>query len=217
MGEFPISLDDGWVDADVAHEFPALRLATAGVDCVPGSSPEGLRRQLRMVSDRMTGAKAIKLRRDPVPSAYRIFYRLVGLDPDETLTPIEQAALGRLFHGDYHSSGLVEDALKLALVETGVPIYAVDEATLEGPLGVRPATPGERLGRGPHDPDLLPGRLVVADPVRPVAALFGDIAPEHRVTKRSRRLRLLAVGVAGVPRIHVEEALFTCAEALQAG
>lgn len=216
MGEWPVSLDDGWIEAGLAAEFPELRLATTAVDCVPGASNEGLREQLRWVSDKMTGAKAIKLRRDPVPSAYRVFYRLVGLDPDQTRTPIEEAALGRLFHGDYRSAGLVDDALLLALVETGVPVYAVDEATLEGPVGVRPARSGERLGRGRYDPDLLPGRLVVADSARPVAALFGDVAPEHRVGPASRRVRLMAVGVAGVPRIHVEEALFACAEALQA-
>lgn len=214
-GDFPVSLDDGWIDADVAQEFPDLRLATVGVSCVPGPSPPGLRRQLRYVSDRMNGARAIKLRRDPVPSAYRVFYRLVGLDPDETPTPVEEAARGRLFHGGYRSSGLVEDALLLALVETGVPVYAVDEATLAGPLGVRPARAGERLGRGEYDPDLPPGRLVLADPERPVGVLFGAVAAEHRVTRESRAARLVAIAVAGVPRIHVEEALFTCAETLQ--
>lgn len=215
MSDFPVSLDDGWVDADVAAEFPELVLRTARVPCVPGRSSEGVRRQLRHVSDRMTGAKAIKLRRDPVPSAYRVFYRLVGLDPDETLTPVEQAALDRLFRGHYRAAGLVDDALLLALVETGVPVYAVDDATLEGPIGVRPARRGERLGEGEHDPDLVPGRLVLADPVRPVGVLFGDISSTHRVTRESRQLRLVAVGVAGVPRIHVEEALFACAQALQ--
>lgn len=212
---FPTSLDDGWIDAELAAEFPELRLRTVGVPCVPGKSPDGLRQQLRYVSDRMNGAKAIKLRRDPIPSAYRVFYRLVGLDPDQTLTPIEQAALERLFHGDYHSTGLVDDALLLALVETGVPVYAVDEATLNGPLGLRPARVGERLGQGEYDPDLQPGRLVVADSERPVGVLFGAVAPEHRVSRESRRVRLAAVGVEGVPRIHVEEALFACAEALQ--
>lgn len=212
----PVSLDDGWIDARLAEEFPELRLATAGVECAPGRSPEGLRRQLRHLSDRMTGAKAIKLRSEPIPSAYRVFYRLIGLDPDQTRTPVEDAALGRLFVGGYRSHGLVDDALLLALVETGVPIYAVDEDTLAGPLGVRLSRPGERLGQGEHDPDLAPGRLVVADPEQPVAVLFGPIAPGHRVTKASRRLRLMAVGVAGVPAIHVEEALFACAEALQA-
>ncbi len=216
MSDFPTDLDDGWIDAELAAEFPDLKLRTAAVPTVAAGPSEGVREQLRFVSDRMSGARAIKLRRDPIPSAYRVFYRHVGLDPDKTLTPVEQAALGRLFHGGYSGGDRVGDALLLALVETGVPIYAVDEETLAGPLGVRPARAGERLGTGEHDPDLRPGRLVVADPDQAVAALFGDVAPAFRVTKRCRTVRLLAVGVAGVPRIHVEEALFACAEALQA-
>ncbi len=217
MSGFPASLDDGWIAAELAAEFPELRLATVGVRCVPGPSPEGLRLQLRVLSDRMTGSRAVLLRVQPVPRAYRVFFRLVGLDPEQTPTPVEAAALGRLLHGDYGSRGLVEDALLAGLVETGVPLYAVDEAALEGPLGLRPARAGERLGGGADAPDLPPGRLVVADARRPVAALFGEVAPEHRPTRASRRLRIMAVGVAGVPRIHVEEALFGCAETLQAG
>lgn len=215
MSDLPVSLDDGWIDAELAAEFPELRLATVGVACVPAASPLGLRQQLRHLSDRINGARAIRLRRDPVPSAYRVFFRLVGLDPDATLVGVEQAALDRLLSGDYRSAGLVDDALLLALVETGVPVYAIDEATLSGPLGVRPARAGERLGQGPYDPDLVPGRLMLADAERPVGVLLGPVAPEHRVTGASRSLRLVAVGVAGVPRIHVEEALFGCAEALR--
>lgn len=212
----PVSLDEGWIAAELAAEFPELRLATTQIAYAPGPPSEGVRQQLRMLADRMTGAKAIKLRSEPIPSAYRVFFRLVGLDPDATPTPVEQAARDRLFSGGYAAPGRLEDALLLAVVETGVPVYAVDEATLDGPPGIRPSWPGERLGRGEHAPDLAPGRLVVADSARPVAPLFGAVAPEYAPGRTSRRLRIMAVGVAGVPAIHVEEALFTCAEALQA-
>ncbi|MBA2349511.1 MAG: hypothetical protein H0V81_14590 [Solirubrobacterales bacterium] len=212
---YPVSLDDGWIAAALADEFPELKLRTLAVPCLPGPSPAGLREQLRYVSDRMTGSRAIKLRRDPVPSAYRVFYRLVGMDPDQTLTPVEQAALDRLFHGGYRAGALVEDALLLSLVETGVPVYAVDDDALAGPIGVRPAIAGERLGRGAYDPDLLPGRLVLADTEGPVGVLFGALATERQVTRETRTVRILAVGVAGVPAIHVEEAIFGAAELLQ--
>lgn len=211
----PVSLEDGWVDAELAAEFPDLRLATAGVAHVPGRSSPDLRRRLSMEAQRMNGARAVRLRSDPVPSAYRIFFRLIGLDPDSTRTPIEESALRRLVHGGYESRGLVEDALLLGLVETGVPVYAVDEEALDGPVGVRPARAGERLGLGELAGDLPPGRLVVADGARPVAVLFGELAPEYRVSRSSRCLRLFAIGVAGVPDIHVEEALWASVEALR--
>jgi hypothetical protein len=44
--------------------------------------------------------------------------------------------------------------------------------------------------------------------------LFGDLAPGHGVTSQTTRMRLFTVAVAGVPAIHVEEALWTCASIL---
>ena len=61
-----------------------------------------------------------------------------------------------------------------------------------------------------------PGRIVVADASGPVAVLFGDVAPSHLPGRDSARLRLFAVAVPGVPALHVEEALFGCADALSA-
>ena len=48
----------------------------------------------------------------------------------------------RLMHGGFESHGALEDALLLAVVETGVPIWALDDATLDGPLGIRAARCG---------------------------------------------------------------------------
>jgi hypothetical protein len=56
--------------------------------------------------------------------------------------------------------------------------------------------------------------VVVADAAGPVAVLFGDVAPSRRPHRDSARLRLFAVAAPGVPALHVEEALFGCAEAL---
>ena len=58
---------------------------------------------------------------------------------------------------------------------------------------------------------------MVADAQRIHALLFGEIAPGHEVSSRSRRLALFAVGVEGVPAIHVEEALWTTVEVLTTG
>lgn len=207
-------LEEGWVAHELAREFPELRLVTLTVACTPGRSSAGVRVRLQMASSKLTGARAIALRVQPVPSAYRVFYRLIGLDPDRDRTPVEEAALQRLIRGDYEARDLVRDALTLALVETGVPVLALDAAHVEGPLGLRTALRGERLGSGPYANDLPPGRLVVADAAGPRAVLFGAVEPACEPGPSTRSLRLAAVGVAGVPDIHVEEALWACVEAL---
>jgi DNA/RNA-binding domain of Phe-tRNA-synthetase-like protein len=206
---------EGWVASAVAEEFPELAVFEVDVDALPGKSPRSVRERLAMLSNRVHGAQAIVMRQDAIPAAYRIFYRHAGLDPDATRTPVEAAAVDRLLHGGFRSHNLVDDALLIALVETGVPVWAVDDATLDGPLGIREALPGDRLGRSEDAPELQSGRLVVADAAGPVAVLFGDLAPGHGVTARTTRMRLFTVSVAGVPAIHVEEALWTCASILE--
>ena len=47
------------------------------------------------------------MRREPVPSAYRVFYRHIGLDPDVVRTPIEEAMLARMLQGGFSSDGLL--------------------------------------------------------------------------------------------------------------
>ena len=124
--------------------------------------------------------------------------------------------MDRLIRGRYDAGGRVADALLLALVETGVPVWAVDDATLDGPLGLRPAVAGRAAGaRGVRGrPARRPARSSPT-PSGPVAVLFGDDGARARRSRAGPpRLRLFAVGVAGVPAIHVEEALWACAEAV---
>jgi DNA/RNA-binding domain of Phe-tRNA-synthetase-like protein len=204
----------GWVDPQVAEELPKLRLWQQRVDARDGPSPPELRERLRLLSDRFHGARAIAMRREPVPHAYRVLYRHIGIDPDDERTPVEAAALARLKHGGFRSEGLLADSLLIAVVETGVPVWALDDGRVEGDLGIRPAGPAERLGRGELAPDVRAGRLVVADAAGPLVELFGAIAPDHGVTPESTSMRLFSVQAPGVPGVHVEEALWTCAEAL---
>ena len=56
---------------------------------------------------------------------------------------------------------------------------------------------------------------MVADDRGTVAVLFGEPVPEHAVTKDTRRVALFSIQVAGVPSIHVEEALWMAAEILE--
>jgi DNA/RNA-binding domain of Phe-tRNA-synthetase-like protein len=211
--------EEGWIADELRAEFPELRLVSTTVAVPEGSrrTTPGIRARLRVMSDRFHGAQALSMRRQAVPHAYRVFFREIGLDPDETRTPVEGAAFDRLVHGGYESRGLLADALLLALVETGVPVWALDADAVSAPLGVRLATRGERLGGGDLAPDLGAGQMIAVDENGPVALLFGDVAVSHRAQSRTRRLLLFSVQVAGVPAIHVEEALWACASTLSTG
>jgi DNA/RNA-binding domain of Phe-tRNA-synthetase-like protein len=211
------TLEEGWIEAALALDFPELRLVSISAPAPPRRSPPALRRRLAVLADRFHGARAVTLRREPVPAAYRVFFRHIGLDPDVQRTPIEAAALRRLVQGGFTSRGTIEDAVLLAVVETGVPVWAVDAQRVNGPLGLRSARVGERLGAGRYADDLAPGRLVVADAEAPLAVLFGDLAPSCRPGRDTTELRLFAVAVPGVPDLHVEEALLGCCDALSAG
>jgi DNA/RNA-binding domain of Phe-tRNA-synthetase-like protein len=207
-------VQEGWIERELAVELPDLRLAWVTVTGGPRRSPPELRARLGMLADRFHGARALTIRREAVPAAYRVLFRHIGLDPDVHRTPIEAAAVQRLLRGGFASGAAVEDALLLALVETGVPVWALDADRVDAPLGLRVARTGERLGAGEYADDLAAGRIVVADGAGPVALLFGDIAPGHLPDRDTQRMLLFAVGAPGVPTLYFEEALYCCAEAL---
>jgi DNA/RNA-binding domain of Phe-tRNA-synthetase-like protein len=207
----------GWLDADVAAEFPKLALLSTEIEARAGRSSAGVRRRLRELSGRVRGPDALLMRQAPVPQAYRVFFRHIGLDPDEQRPPGEAAMVERLRTGAFRSRNLVDDALTLAVVETGVPVWALDAGRVEGTLGLRPGRHGERLGEGEFANWVSEGRLLVVDDRGPVAVLFGETAPERWVTKETERMLLYTVAVPGVPEIHVEEAVATCLEVLTSG
>jgi hypothetical protein len=134
--------------------------------------------------------------------------------------PSEEAAVRRLLQGRFQSRDTLTDALLIALIETGVPVWALDGRRVEvDSLGIRAAASGERLGGGQDGLLLTPGQLVVADAQRVQAMLFGDPAPGHAAEPRPgvQPIVLYAVAVDGVPAIHVEEALWVCTDVLEAG
>ena len=199
----------GAIAPALAGEWPGLRLAWTAFDAVPGPSPPELRERLRALSDRFRGPQAIALRRQPIPLAHRIFFRHIGLEPDERRVPVEALALERLKHGGFRSRSLLDDAITIAVMDTSVPVWALDATAVEGELELRGAAAGEPLGRSDGALELPAGRLVVADAAGALAVLFGDVAPGHGVTSRTRAIVLFSVAVPGVPGIHVEEALWT--------
>jgi DNA/RNA-binding domain of Phe-tRNA-synthetase-like protein len=209
----------GWCEQEVQQELPGLGLMFTGIELglgrsLTGPSPPAVLQRLRELSNRWRGARAVNVRQEPVPAAYRVFFRHIGLDPDVTRTPIEAAVLERMLDGGFLSEGLLADILTLALIDTAVPVWALDGETVDGPLGIRLSRADERLGRASDGPSLGAGRLVIADADSALAILFGAPAAEHAPSAGTRRLSLFAVQVAGVPALHVEETLWACHSAL---
>ena len=146
--EWEAAPEPGWVDPALAGEFPGPLLLTTTLGVGSGRSPAALKERLRTLSDRFGGAQAIMLRQRPIPWAYRVFFRHIGLDPDQTPTPVEQLALDRMKSGRFRSQNRLDDALTIAMVEVGVALLAFDADRVEGPA--RPAALGRgRAVRGP--------------------------------------------------------------------
>jgi DNA/RNA-binding domain of Phe-tRNA-synthetase-like protein len=206
-----LELAEGWVEAELAEEFPQLGVVHAPLEARSGRTPVEVKERLRQLANRYTGGKVIHMRQDAVPWAYRVFARQVGIDPDTDRTPVEAIALERLRHGGLRSENLLDDALTIAICETGVPVFALDAEKVEGEPGLRLSRPGERLaGVRP----LSARQLVVADDLRPVALVLGEVSHDAGVTPETERMILCALRVKGVPDIAVEEALWTTAEVL---
>ena len=206
--------EQGWVAPHIAAEFPGLGIAWVEVEASPGRSSEAVRRRLRDLSDRFYGSHAIHMRERPVPWAYRVFFRQIGLDPDRTRTPIEQLALERLHDGAFLSRGMPLDALTIATVETGVALRAFDVERIEGRLCIRDSAPGESLAG--EAGELAQGTLTIADRRTPLELLFGGAPPSRKVGESRRRVAVVAVQVKGVPHASVDEALWLAATAVAA-
>jgi AcrR family transcriptional regulator/DNA/RNA-binding domain of Phe-tRNA-synthetase-like protein len=206
----PLKLLRAPVANDLRADFPELAIWTAELVARRSPSPDAVRRRLEAAGDRVTGADAIGTRGESTPWAYRVFARRLGIDPDATDSPVEAAAMQR---SDASPPGfLPEDAQLIAVAETGVPVLAFDADKIDGDLWLRRAEPGERVG----DHSVEPGRPVLADRTRAVAAPFGPADPSAAITPETERIALVALQVKGVPDLGVEEALWTVVEIAQA-
>jgi DNA/RNA-binding domain of Phe-tRNA-synthetase-like protein len=213
MSELEDAVVAGRVAPEISEEFPGLGLAQLTVERGSGRSPREVKDRLRVLSDRFSGGQAINMRHQPIPWAYRVFYRHIGLDPDVQRTPVEELALERMKKGGFKSQNLLDDALTIAIIESGVAVRAFDADRVSGALEIRPSVAGEELeGR----PGKLPaGTLVIADERRPLSLLFGALAAGRGVGPKTKRTLLVAIQVGGVPAIAVEEALWLAAGVLR--
>jgi DNA/RNA-binding domain of Phe-tRNA-synthetase-like protein len=213
----------------VQAELPGLTVVSLAASvargrALDGRSPRSVTQRLRHLSNRWRGARAVNVRQEHVPAAYRVFFRQIGLDPDVVRTPIEAVVLERMMDGGLLSKGLLADVLTIALMDTCVPVWALDRDTLDGPLGVRLSGEGERLGaaidglgEAPDRLSLGAGQLVLADSRQTLAVLFGEVAEPHRPQSSSREMLLFSIQVPGVPLLHLEEALWGARALLEEG
>jgi DNA/RNA-binding domain of Phe-tRNA-synthetase-like protein len=220
-GLIPGDLTEGWVAEDVRSELPGLRLLCVRVACgrpgpLTGDSPPDVEARLRGLSSRFRGARAVALRREPVTAAYRAFFRQIGLDPDVQRTPMEAAVLERMVRGGFPTGGLLADVTTIAMLDTGVPVWALDARCLDGPLGIRTSREGESLGEGRAAEMVAGGRLVVADAAAALSMLFSPPNPSHCPRADTREVWLYALQVDGVPELYLDEALWSARSALEA-
>ncbi len=216
----PPKVTCGWLSRELEEELPGLALFVEEVvhtraQPLDAPSPPEVRERLRELSNRFRGARAIGVRGEAVPGAYRAFFRHSGLDPDKLRTPIEASVFERMLRGGFLSGGLLEDVLLIAMLDTGVPVWALESESLDGALGIRSSSAGEPLGRAHGARELPAGRLVVADASAALAVLFEAPVAAHQPRPQTRRLTLFAVQVAGVPSLYVEESLWSARAALE--
>jgi DNA/RNA-binding domain of Phe-tRNA-synthetase-like protein len=200
-----IEAEDGWVDHVVAREFPQLRMRYTVIDAGPVKSPIELQDRLLDISGRFRGQKAMQLPSKPIPSAYRVFLRQVGLDPESHPSPIEAVSRDRVLRGTFISRNRLLDALLIATIESQIAIAVVDADTIELPLGIRQV-------RADDITDLPVGTLVIADAERVVAELLGQPEPGHQVHLATTRTAVASIGVAGIADWMLDDALWRVAD-----
>jgi hypothetical protein len=86
-----LALEEGWVEAELAEDFPELKLIYAAITARPRHSPSEVRERLRTLADRYTGGKVIHMRQDAVPWAYRVSRARSESIPTPTGRPLRRS------------------------------------------------------------------------------------------------------------------------------
>jgi len=207
------SAELGHIDPQLADEFPGLALICLRLDARKGRTPAPIKRRMRELAGRISGATVVQARQDEVPWAYRVLWRRLGLDPDSDRTPVERLMVERLEHGGIPSHGMPNDAIVLATLETGIPVVVVDASKVGERPGLRPARSGESVD---NDTPLRPGEVVYADDDRPLARLTGEVAPVCAVDGDTTEMLVCALAAASVSQMAIDEALWMVADLLEA-
>lgn len=208
------AVEGGWVAPALAAEFPGLAVYWLTVAARPGKTPKAVRERMRVLAGRISGATVVQSRQDTVPWSYRVLWRRLGVDPDTDRTPVEELMVQRLEHGGLPSRGMPNDAVVVATLETGVPVFVADAAKLTGSPGLRPARTGETLGG--MEGMLRAGEVVYADEQAPLARLDGQVASDYAVDDATTAIAVCALAASTVSQVEIEEALWIAADMLEA-
>lgn len=200
----------GWCSSELEEDFPGLGLVQLE-SAVLADAVDRIRDRLEDVAGRIDGRSVATIPLERVPAAYRALARQLGLDPDADGTPLAEVLRDRIRHGTIPSTGVVADAAAIAMLETGVPVYAVGAEDVAGPLGLTLAEEGEVLAGDPLA--ALPPRAVVVSDLQGPLALA--LLPPPRVPRPRERVVLFAIRAPGVADLEVEEALWLAAGLLQ--
>lgn len=151
--------DRGWVAPDVAEEHPGLELFSWTVETDwPARKAAWAKEWIARLSTRVDGPAVLNAHREEAPAAHRRFLQRIGRDPAEDRSPQEAAYHARIKHGGFPVRGAPHDVLLITLLETGVPIWAVDADRLTGGLGLRRSLQGE-LGDPDEGPEVPPDEI----------------------------------------------------------
>ncbi len=198
----------GWCDEELLEDFPGIGIFQRGV-AVDDGAERRTRRRFDLLGPRIDGPRAASMALDTVPAAYSALARQLGLDPDSDAAPLMSVLRERIRRGQLVSHGAVRDACTCAMLETGVPVFALPLSQVGGDLGLMIARDGERLPGA--DVPLPAGAIVVSDLSRPLALALQVPA----LTPQPREGAVLyAIRAPKLSDIELEEALWIAASLL---
>ena len=113
-----------------------------------------------------------------------------------------------MLRGGFLSGGMLDDILLIALMDTGVPVWAFDPRSWTARRHQRRASRASSSDAPATRRCCRTGASSWPTPASPLAALFGEHAPGTRRGSRTRRVTLYSVLVPGVPPLYAEEALW---------
>ena len=180
-------------------------------------SPQGVREQLGRCSRPLPRRR--RARAAPAAGAARLPRLLPPRRPRprRDRTPVEAAAIERLVHGGSSPAAARRRAHDRA-GRDGRAVWALDARRgRRRRSGCALAGAGERARRRRDGARRCrAGQIVVADVAAPARAAVRRAVSDHRGASATHaRLLLFAVPVDGVPRVHVDEALWRCAATLR--